>query len=67
MCDKVVCEEPFMLKCCPDRYKACEICDKAVDFCLITLQFVPDWFAANKIYEKLDNMYFLMMIYFFMM
>ena len=33
MCDKVVSEDPFTLKCCLDRYKTQEMCDKAVDAC----------------------------------
>ena len=33
MCYKVISEEPFMLKCCLDRYKTQEMCDKAVDGC----------------------------------
>ena len=32
MCDKVVSEEPFMLRYCVDRYKTQEICDIAVIF-----------------------------------
>ena len=42
MFGKVVFEEPFFLKYCLDRYKAPEICAKAVDACLAALKFVPD-------------------------
>ena len=31
------------------------MCDKAVDFFLITIKFVPDWFVTNKMLEKLDK------------
>ena len=32
--------------------------DKAVDFCLLTLKFVPDWFAISEIIEKFDSTIF---------
>ena len=54
MSDKVVSEDPFMLKYCSDRYKSQEICDKAVDSCLLALKFVPDWFVTNNRIEKLE-------------
>ena len=57
--DKVVSKEPFMmLKYCPGKYKTQEMCDKAVDFYLITLMFVLDWFVTNKMLEKLYNSIF---------
>ena len=31
------------------------MCVKAVDDCLAALKFVPDWFVASKMLEKLDN------------
>ena len=31
------------------------MCDKAVDDCLATLKFIPDWFVTSKMLEKLDN------------
>ena len=55
MYDKFVIKEPFLLKCCSDRYKIQEVCDKAVDAYLLTLKFVPDWFDTKKMLEKLDN------------
>ena len=58
MNDKVVSKELFMLRYCPNKYKAQEMCDKAVDFYLITLKFVPNWFVANKMPEKLGNSVF---------
>ena len=42
VCDKVVSEEPFMLKYCLDRYKTQEMHDKTVDACLPALKFVPN-------------------------
>ena len=40
-CDKDVSEDNFMLKCCHYKCKIQEICDKAVDSCLLALKFVP--------------------------
>ena len=34
--------------------------NKAVDFHMITLKFVPDRFLTNRVLEKLDNLYFLL-------
>ena len=58
MCDKLVSEEPFMLKYCLDGYKTQEMCDKAVDAFLSTLKFVPDWFVENEMLGKLENVLF---------
>ena len=33
-----------------ERYRAQEMCDKAVYACLLTLKFVPDWFVAKTRY-----------------
>ena len=54
MCDKAVSKDPFVLKYCLDRYKSQEMRNKAVDAFLPTLKFVPDWFLASKMIEKLD-------------
>ena len=40
--DKVVSEDPFMLKYCLDLYKTQEVCDKAVNSFLPTLKFISD-------------------------
>ena len=48
----------MILKYCPGKYKTQEMCDKAVDFYLITLMFVLDWFVTNKMLEKLCNSIF---------
>ena len=58
MCNKVTSEEPFILNYCLGRYKTRDMCGKAVDACLPTLKFVPDWFITNKILEKVDNLVF---------
>ena len=55
MYDKVVSEEPFMLKYC---FKTQDMCDKTVDASLPELKFVPDWFVTNKMLEKLDYVVF---------
>ena len=49
MCDRVFCEDRFMLIYCPNRYRTQKTCDEAVDFCLRALEFIPDWFATIKI------------------
>ena len=56
--DKVVSKEHFMLKYCFDRYKTQELCDKAVDVFLSSLNFFPDRFVMNKMFQKLDNVVF---------
>ena len=55
MCYKVVSENPFTLKYCFDRYKILEICNKAFNFFLPTLQFVHNWFVTNNMIKKLDD------------
>ena len=47
MGDKVVSEDPFMLKCYLDRYKT-EMCNKPADAFLPTLKFIHDWFVTNN-------------------
>ena len=34
------------------------MCNKAVESYLLALKFVPDWFIASKMIEKLDNAVF---------
>ena len=58
MRDKVVFKEPSVLKYCIDNYKIEEMCYKAVGAFLTTVNFVPDWFATNKMLEKLDDVVF---------
>ena len=55
MCCRVVSEKHFMLKCYPDILKNQKTCDKAADFYLIILNYVPRWFVTNKMLEILDN------------
>ena len=47
-----------MLKHCHDRYKAQEVCDKAVASYLLPLKLVLVWFVTNKINEQLGNSVF---------
>ena len=58
LCDKVISENPFLLKHCPDKFITQDICDKAVESCLSALKFVPDWFCTSKMIEKLDSAVF---------
>ena len=37
---------------CPDKYKTQNMCDEAVDDCLTTLKFIPDWFVTSKMIKK---------------
>ena len=48
----------FLVKCCLDGYKTLEMCDKAVDNFLPTLEFVPDWIASSKMIIMLYNALF---------
>ena len=48
MCDKIISENPFMLKYCPDKYVTQKMCDQAVDDFQPTLNFVTDWFVTSK-------------------
>ena len=47
-----------MLKYCPDSYKIQKMCNIAVDFCLLVIKFVPDFFVLSKVIEKLDSTVF---------
>ena len=58
MCDKVISEDRFMLKYCPDKSNTQEMGDKAVKAFLPALKFVPDWFVTSKIIKKLDDALF---------
>ena len=49
ICEKVICEDPFMLVNDPDRYKTQGTCDKVVDDCrLAALRFITDSFVTSK-------------------
>ena len=58
MCDKVVSKEYFILKYNLKTCKTQEMCDNAVDNCLSVLKFDLNWFATNKMFEKLDGVVF---------
>ena len=47
-----------MLKYCLNRYKTQKMCDKAFDYFLPALKFVPDWFVTSKMIENLHNALF---------
>ena len=34
------------------------MCDKAVDSCLLALEFVPDWFVTSRMTKKVDSAVF---------
>ena len=51
--DKIISENPFMLKYCHDKYITQKMCDEVVDDFLPTLNFVPDWFVTSKMIKKL--------------
>ena len=58
MCDKIISENPFMLKYCPDKYITPKMCDRAVDDFLPTLNFVPDFFVTIKMIKKLFTAFY---------
>ena len=31
------------------------MCDEAVDYCLASSNFIPDWFVKSEMFEKSDN------------
>ena len=41
----------FSIRYVPDKTQ--QMCDKAVDDCLVVLEFVPDWFATSKMIKIL--------------
>ena len=53
MRDKIISENPFMLKFCPDKYVTQKMCDKTIDDFLPILYFDPDWFVTSKMIKKL--------------
>ena len=57
MCYKVVSEESFVLKCCLNRYKAQEMCDKAGHTSLPALKFGIIWLVMSEMIEKLDPIF----------
>ena len=66
MCDKVVFEDPIMLKYCPDRYKTQKMCDIVVNASLPALKVVPDCLVTKiivmMIFFSNDNIISLMKI-----
>ena len=47
MCESITSEEYFLIRCVPDRYKTQLMWNKAVDYFLAELKFVPDWFVNS--------------------
>ena len=39
--------------------KTQQMCDKAVDYCLTVLKFVPDWFVTSKMIKILFTDFYL--------
>ena len=56
--DKVVSEDPFMLKCCHNKYKTQEMCDKMFDSCLLALKVFLYSFITCRMIENFDNAVF---------
>ena len=53
MCDSISFEDSFSVRYVPDQYKTQQMCDKGVDYCLVALKFVPDWFVTSKMIKIL--------------
>ena len=53
----VVSEDPFLIKCCPDKYKTERMCDETFDDSLTPLKLIPDWFVATKRLGNLIRLY----------
>ena len=53
--DRVVSEDPFMLKYCPEKSKPQKMCVEAVDDCLGPLKFIPGWFVTSKMLQKFHD------------
>ena len=51
ICHRVVSGDPFMIAYCSHGYKTQRMCDEAVNDCLATLKFIPDWFVTSKMLE----------------
>ena len=49
MCNSIICEDSFSIRCSPNPYQTRQMCDKIVDDCLPALKFIPDWFATQCI------------------
>ena len=46
--DRFVSEDPFLIACCPDKYKTQRMCDEAAADSLAALELIPDWFVTYK-------------------
>ena len=48
MYSSIISEDRFSIRYVLDEYEAQRMCDKAVDYCLASLIFVPDCFGTSK-------------------
>ena len=48
MYSSIISEDRFSIIYVLDEYKAQRMCDRAVDYCLVSLIFVPDCFGTSK-------------------
>ena len=53
MCDKALDDYSYVLELFPDQFKTEEMCDTAVEGCLVTLKFVSDQFVTSTIIKRL--------------
>ena len=48
----------FQWRYVPDQYKTQQMCDEAVDDCLVALKFAPDWFVTSKMIKILFTAFY---------
>ena len=57
--NKVLDEEPYLIKTCPDRCKTREVCKKSLHCrCPSALRYAPDWLVTPKKLKDVDNIYY---------
>ena len=64
MCNRVPFTDPFSIRYNSKQFKTYQMFDKAVDDCLASLNFFPDWLVTSKAIKKLLNAYMQMKIYY---
>ena len=47
-----------MITYCPDKFKLTKSVTKAVDDCLASLKFIPNWFVTRKMLEQFHDALF---------
>ena len=45
MCDRIISDDPFSIRCVPSQYKTQQMCDKAIY--VAALKCVPDWLITS--------------------